>query len=613
MRALLDQAASLQRQHAVGVFDGRQAVRDDQCRAPEHQPLQRVLHSAFALAVQCRRGLVQDQHRRVLGDGARDGQPLALAARQLVAVVADRRVQALRQALGKVQQVGAAQGRAHRFARHFGPQRDIARQRVVEQHDVLADQRELAAQCPHVPVVQRHAVQADAARRRLDEAGQQVHQGGLAGTRRTDQRHGLAGPHLQRQAVHRRQAIVVISQADRVVANLAAGAPAGGLGRVAAALLGRALPDQVQAPFDRREAARQRGHHVGQVLGRRNQLQHGRHEGHEGTHRGAAAAALPQRDDDDHRQCAGRQHLRHRRHRAAGGHGLHHQAAHAVGALLEAASLLGFGAMQPHDAPGQHVLFHHVGQLVGGLLTFDRQAVQPPAQRPHHQRHGREQQADDQRQLPVQRQQVDQQGQQHQCVAHQRQHRRRQDGHAGLRLVDQGVGHAAGGLLREQGRGAVQQPLEQAHAQLQHRAVAGPGQPVLGDEAGDAAQGEQADDGQRHQPQRQSAAGKALVQQLAQQPGDGGFGGRGHGRAQGGGNQARLAAAQVGQQARQALQQGRHGGGMGSPVRGRSGWLGGRIIAVPRRTGPGPRLAHRRRKAGLPTICSIRYPVLPPP
>ena len=81
------------------------------------------------------------------------------------------------------------------------------------------------------------------------------------------------------------------------------------------------------------------------------------------------------------------------------------------------------GAVQAHDAPGQHVLLDHVGQLVGGLLAFDREAVQPLAQSAHHQRHGREQQAHEQRELPVQPQQIAQQRHQRERVAHQRQQR----------------------------------------------------------------------------------------------------------------------------------------------------------------------------------------------
>jgi hypothetical protein len=42
-------------------------------------------------------------------------------------------------------------------------------------------------------------------------------------------------------------------------------------------------------------------------------------------------------------------------------------------------------AVQAHDAPGEYVLFHHVGELVGGALAFHGQPVQPPAQRAHDQ------------------------------------------------------------------------------------------------------------------------------------------------------------------------------------------------------------------------------------
>jgi hypothetical protein len=182
MAALFNQSAAVHGQHAVGVFYGGQAVCDDDGGAAFHQPVQRVLHRTFAFAVQRRGGFVQDQHGRVFGDGACDGQPLALPARQLVAVVADGRVQALRQAVGKVEQVRGLQCGAHRFAGHGRAQADVGRHRVVEQHHVLADQRKLAPQRVHVPVGQGHAVQRDAACRGVDEAWQQVDQRGLAGS-----------------------------------------------------------------------------------------------------------------------------------------------------------------------------------------------------------------------------------------------------------------------------------------------------------------------------------------------------------------------------------------------------------------------------------------------
>ena len=86
VRALLDHAALVQHQHLVGVFDGRQPVRDDQRRAVGHQVVERVLHQAFGFGVERGGGLVEDQDRRVLQHRARDREALALAAGQRAAL-----------------------------------------------------------------------------------------------------------------------------------------------------------------------------------------------------------------------------------------------------------------------------------------------------------------------------------------------------------------------------------------------------------------------------------------------------------------------------------------------------------------------------------------------
>ncbi len=51
---------------------------------------------------------------------------------------------------------------------------------------------------------------------------------------------------------------------------------------------------------------------------------------------------------------------------------LQRQAAQRVAQALEALGLRWAGAVQAHDAPGQHVLLDHVGQLVGGVLALAR-------------------------------------------------------------------------------------------------------------------------------------------------------------------------------------------------------------------------------------------------
>ena len=75
-------------------------MRDDQHGAVVHQALERLLDQPLALGVERRGGLVEQQDRRVLEQGPRDGQPLALAARDLHAALADHRVVALRRGRG---------------------------------------------------------------------------------------------------------------------------------------------------------------------------------------------------------------------------------------------------------------------------------------------------------------------------------------------------------------------------------------------------------------------------------------------------------------------------------------------------------------------------------
>ena len=66
VRALGDDAAAVHHHDAVGLEHGREAMGDDQRRAPAHQVFERGLHRALALRVQRRGRLVQQQDRRIL-------------------------------------------------------------------------------------------------------------------------------------------------------------------------------------------------------------------------------------------------------------------------------------------------------------------------------------------------------------------------------------------------------------------------------------------------------------------------------------------------------------------------------------------------------------------
>src|SRR5687768_13683029 len=63
MRALLDDAASLDHQDLIGPLDGREAVGDDDRGTVLHEMRDRLLDQDLAFGVQRRRGLVEDQDR----------------------------------------------------------------------------------------------------------------------------------------------------------------------------------------------------------------------------------------------------------------------------------------------------------------------------------------------------------------------------------------------------------------------------------------------------------------------------------------------------------------------------------------------------------------------
>ena len=98
-------------------------------------------------------------------------------------------------------------------------------------------------------------------------------------------------------------------------------------------------------------------------------------------------------------------------------------------------------------------------------------------------------------------------------------------------------------------------------AQVQHALVGGPGQGVLGDEGGRAAQHEHADEDHRHQPQRDVGLAKAVVEQRLHQRWQHRLGQRHDQRGANGHRNAVPAGLEVRREAGKTLKQGRHGVG----------------------------------------------------
>ena len=90
MRALLDEAAALEHEDAVGVADRAQPVRDHERGAADEQLVEALLDGALRLGVERARRLVEEQDRRPVVERASDRDPLLLAAGEPQPRLADR-------------------------------------------------------------------------------------------------------------------------------------------------------------------------------------------------------------------------------------------------------------------------------------------------------------------------------------------------------------------------------------------------------------------------------------------------------------------------------------------------------------------------------------------
>jgi hypothetical protein len=162
--------------------------------SPAHQGLERGLHLAFGLRVERGGGLVEDQDRRVLEQRPGDRQALALAAGKAQPALADQGVQAFRQLADEAQRVCGFRGRddvalGGAVHRAVG---DVRVDGIVEQHDLLADERDVAAQAFQRQGLQVVPVEEHAAARGRVEPRQQVDERGLAAARAAHQREGFS-------------------------------------------------------------------------------------------------------------------------------------------------------------------------------------------------------------------------------------------------------------------------------------------------------------------------------------------------------------------------------------------------------------------------------------
>ena len=209
VRALGDDAPLVEHDDARHPLDGGQAMRDDErgasaLAAAGHEIGEPALHEPLVLGVERAGRFVEQQHRGVAQHGARDRQPLPLAARKRDATLAHARLVTLRQALHEF-----VNGRGHRRRLHLGVTgagaavADVLGHGAGEDHRLLRHHGELRAQFGRIEAGDVDAVEQDAAGRRIEETQQQLEHGRLAGAGRPDQRHDFARLHREAEIVQR--------------------------------------------------------------------------------------------------------------------------------------------------------------------------------------------------------------------------------------------------------------------------------------------------------------------------------------------------------------------------------------------------------------------------
>ena len=133
-------------------------------------------------------GVVEDQDARVGEQGAGDRDPLALAAGEGQAALADPGLVAVRQVADEGVGLGAAGRLFDLLEARLGPRvGDVLGDAGGEQEAVVGDEGDLAAQAADVDLAHVGAVDEHRALARVVEAGDQRHQAGLARARGADQ------------------------------------------------------------------------------------------------------------------------------------------------------------------------------------------------------------------------------------------------------------------------------------------------------------------------------------------------------------------------------------------------------------------------------------------
>ncbi len=215
VRAALGDATGLDHQDLVGVHDRRQPVGDDDGRAALQRCGQGGLNIGLRGRVEVRGRLVEDHDPRLGEQESGDRQPLALAAREPVAALADDRPEPVGQRPDQIGKVGLVEGAPELVVRRPRPgEAQVLAHRVVEEVTVLGDHAGRLADRLEREVANIDAAEPDRARIGVVEPRDERGDRRLAAPRRSHQRDHLTRRGPERHAVEDLGAAAVIQHGD---------------------------------------------------------------------------------------------------------------------------------------------------------------------------------------------------------------------------------------------------------------------------------------------------------------------------------------------------------------------------------------------------------------
>ena len=387
---------------------------DDQRRAAPGQKPQGLLDLLLGFGIERRSRLVENQYRRVLEQRPGDGDALALAAGKQAGVVAHFGVEAVLQAGDEFHGMGIAGGALDPppveavFA--VG---DIFGDAALEQHHILADHRKLAAQVAELIIGERHAIKGDRARIAGIKTREQAGDRRFAAARAADEGDGLVRFRLEAD-VFQGFGIAIIGKADIAEFDSAFNAPAGegaGVGL-------RWLVKHGEHARRRRESALDHRIDLGKLANRPRQQPGGGDEGNEFARCFVGEERRRERKPDERRHRHRHDEL-HQRRADAQGHGdLHVLAAVALAGVAQFAVDIGLGVEDAHDLVALHRFEDDLGNIAHRILHLLAVAAEAARRRPHHHPHQRGDNEKEQAEAPVDVEQIGEQPQHDQALAH---------------------------------------------------------------------------------------------------------------------------------------------------------------------------------------------------